>query len=60
MERLAQTAAKYPPFKGRVTVKIVNSASTDQAQIASLNDIIATHPSAILLIAGSTTALDPT
>jgi ribose transport system substrate-binding protein len=60
VERLAVLTAKYKPFKGRVTVKIVNSANTDQAQIASLNNIIATHPSAILLIAGSTTALDPT
>jgi ribose transport system substrate-binding protein len=59
VERLAQLTANYPPFKGRVTVKIDNAANTTQAQIASLNDIIATHPDAILLIAGSTTALDP-
>lgn len=59
VERLAQLTARYAPFKGRVTIKINNAANTTQAQIASLNNIIATHPDAILLIAGSTTALDP-
>jgi ribose transport system substrate-binding protein len=60
VERLAQLTAKYKPFKGLVTVKVVNSANTVQAQNADLNNIIATKPSVILLIASSSTAHDPT
>jgi ribose transport system substrate-binding protein len=60
VEKLAQLTAKLPPFAGKVNVKIVNSGSTNQAQIADLNSIIQTKPDAIMLIAGSSTALDPT
>ena len=59
VERLAQLTANLPPFKGNVKLKIVNSQSTNQAQIADLNSIIQTRPNAILLIPGSSTALDP-
>jgi ribose transport system substrate-binding protein len=60
VERLAQLTANIPPFKGKVTMKIVNSADTNEAQISDLNNIIQTNPNVILLIPGSTTALNPT
>jgi ribose transport system substrate-binding protein len=60
MERLATLTAKLPPFKGQVTLSIQNAQTTTQAQIQSLNAIVATHPDAILLDAGSPTALNPT
>jgi ribose transport system substrate-binding protein len=60
VEKLATLTSKLPPFKGKVNVKIVNSQSTNQAQIADLNSIIQTKPDAIMLIPGSSTALNPT
>lgn len=60
VEKLAQLTAELPPFAGKVNVKIVNSQSTNQAQIADLNSIIQTKPDAIMLIPGSSTALNPT
>jgi ribose transport system substrate-binding protein len=60
VERLAQLTANIAPFKGNVSMKIVNSADTNQAQISDLNNIIQTKPNVILLIPGSTTALNPT
>ena len=60
VEKLAQLTAKLPPFTGKVNVKIVNSQCTNQAQIADLNSIIQTKPDAIMLIPGSSTALNPT
>ena len=60
VERLAQLTTNYPPFKGRVKVEIQNADNTVQAQIQSLNNIIQTKPDAILLIASSGTALNPT
>jgi ribose transport system substrate-binding protein len=60
VEKLAQLTAKLPPFAGKVNVKIVNSGATNQAQIADLNSIIQTKPDAIMLIPGSSTALNPT
>jgi ribose transport system substrate-binding protein len=60
VERLAQLTANIAPFKGKVTMKIVNSADTNQAQISDLSNIIQTKPNVILLIPGSTTALNPT
>jgi ribose transport system substrate-binding protein len=60
VEKLAQLTADLAPFKGKVNVKIVNSQSTNQAQIADLNSIIQTKPDAIMLIPGSSTALNPT
>jgi ribose transport system substrate-binding protein len=60
VEKLAVLTSKLAPFKGKVNVKIVNSQSTNQAQIADLNSIIQTKPDAIMLIPGSSTALNPT
>ena len=60
VERLAQLTANIPPFKGNVSMKIVNSANNNQAQISDLNNIIQSKPNVILLIPGSTTALNPT
>jgi ribose transport system substrate-binding protein len=60
VERLAQLTAKIAPFKGNVSMKIVNSQNTNQAQISDLNNIIQTKPDVILLIPGSSTALNPT
>ncbi len=60
VEKLATLTSKLAPFKGKVNVKIVNSQSTNQAQIADLNSIIQTKPDAIMLIPGSSTALNPT
>ena len=60
VEKLAVLTSKLPPFKGKVNMKIVNSASTNQAQIADLNSIIQTKPDVLLLIPGSSTALNPT
>lgn len=59
VEKLAQLTADVPPFKGVVTMKIVNSQSTDQAQISDVNNIIQTKPDVLLLIPGSSSALDP-
>jgi ribose transport system substrate-binding protein len=60
MERIAMLTSKLPPFKGKITLRIQNAQNTTEAQIASLNDIIQSHPNAILLDAGSATALNPT
>jgi ribose transport system substrate-binding protein len=60
VERLATLTAGIAPFKGQVSMKIVNSQDTNQAQISDLNNIIQTKPNVILLIPGSTTALNPT
>jgi ribose transport system substrate-binding protein len=47
--KVAQQTANVAPFKGRVTVKIVESQPTAAAQLADLNNIIREHPDAILL-----------
>jgi len=47
--RLAKLTANLAPFKGKVTVKVVESQPTTAAQLADLNNIIRTHPDAILL-----------
>jgi ribose transport system substrate-binding protein len=60
MERLATLTANLPPFKGKITLSLQNAQNTTAAQIQSLNAIIATHPDAILIDAGSGTALNPT
>jgi ribose transport system substrate-binding protein len=58
--RLAELTAQVAPFKGRVNVKVVNSQNTVQAQVSDLQSIVSDKPDAILLIAGSDTALNPT
>lgn len=60
MLRSADVASKKPPLAGRVDLKIENVETTAQAQINSLNNIIRTHPDAIVIDAGSGTALNPT
>jgi len=56
--KLAQLTANQPPFKGKVTVKIVESQPTTAAQLADLNNIISTHPDAILLEPPDPTAVN--
>lgn len=60
VERLAQLTTNYAPFKGRVSIEVVNAENTDQAQIQSLGNIIQAKPDAIMLIPSSSTALNPT
>ena len=60
MLRSADVSVKKGPLAGRVDLRIENVETTTQAQINSLNDIIRAHPDAILIDAGSPTALNPT
>ncbi|MBB5752198.1 sugar ABC transporter substrate-binding protein [Prosthecomicrobium pneumaticum] len=60
MIRIAELAAKKAPLAGRVDLKVENVETTVQAQINSLNNIIRAKPDAILIDAGSDTALNPT
>ena len=56
--RLAKLTANEPPFKGKVTVKVVESQPTTAAQLSDLNNIIRTHPDAILLEPPDPTAVN--
>jgi ribose transport system substrate-binding protein len=56
--RLAKLTANLPPFKGRVTMKVVESQPTTAAQLADLNNIIRTKPDAILLEPPDPTAVN--
>jgi ribose transport system substrate-binding protein len=60
MERVAKVSVAKGPLAGRVDLKIENVENTVQAQINSLNNIIQQRPKAILVDAGSSTALNPT
>jgi len=60
MERVAKVSVSKGPLAGRVDLHIENVETTVQAQINSLNDIIQRKPNAILVDAGSATALNPT
>jgi ribose transport system substrate-binding protein len=60
MERVAKVAVRKAPLAGRVDLRIENVETTVQAQINSLNNIIRRRPDAILVDAGSGTALNPT
>ena len=60
MDRVAEVAVTKAPLAGRVDLKIENVENTVQAQINSLNNIIRAKPDAILIDAGSDTALNPT
>jgi ribose transport system substrate-binding protein len=60
MLRSAAVSVKKGPLAGRVDLRIENVETTTQAQINSLNNIIRAKPDAILVDAGSPTALDPT
>jgi ribose transport system substrate-binding protein len=59
MQRLAQLTANLAPFKGKVKLDVVVAESTTQAQVQSLNNIVASRPDVILVDAGSPTALNP-
>src|SRR5262245_15167313 len=60
MERVAKVSVEKGPLKGRVDLHIENVENTVQAQINSLNNIIRQKPDAILIDAGSDSALNPT
>src|SRR5215213_10563532 len=60
MERVAKVSVEKGPLAGRVDLKIENVENTVQAQINSLNNIIRQKPDAILVDAGSDSALNPT
>jgi ribose transport system substrate-binding protein len=60
MERVAKVSVKRGPLAGRVDLHIENVETTVQAQINSLNNIIRRKPDALLVDAGSGTALNPT
>ncbi|HMN84465.1 MAG TPA: substrate-binding domain-containing protein [Bauldia sp.] len=60
MIRSAEVAVKKGPLAGRVDLRIETVENTTQAQINSLNNIIAAKPDAIIVHAGSVSALDPT
>jgi ribose transport system substrate-binding protein len=60
MERVAKVAALKAPLAGRVDLHVENVENTVQAQINSLNNIIQRKPDAILVDAGSASALNPT
>jgi ribose transport system substrate-binding protein len=60
MLRTAEITVKKGPLANRVNLKIENVETTTQAQINSLNNIIRARPDAVLIDAGSPTALNPT
>jgi ribose transport system substrate-binding protein len=60
MLRSAQVAVTKPPLAARVDLTIENAEQTAQAQINSLNNIIRSKPDAIVIDAGSGSALNPT
>lgn len=60
MERVATVSVSKGPLKDRVDLHVENVENTVQAQINSLNNIIREKPDAILVDAGSDSALNPT
>lgn len=60
MQRSAEVSVKKGPLAGRVDLHIETVENSAQAQINSLNNIIAAKPDAIVVHAASTSALDPT
>ena len=59
LEAIAAASVKYPPFKGRIDYKLVRASDNNAtSQISSLNDIILTHPDAIIIEPASPTALN--
>jgi ribose transport system substrate-binding protein len=59
VEQIARLTADLPPFKGKIQISIVNSDNTNEAQIQSVENIIESKPSALLIDPGSSTALNP-
>lgn len=60
MIRSAEVSVTKGPLAGRVDLHVETVENTTQAQINSLNNIISAHPDAIIVHAGSVSALDPT
>ena len=60
MLRIAAVAVTKPPLLGKVELHVENVATTTEAQIASLNNMIRAKPAALLIDVGSPTALNPT
>ena len=60
MQRSAEVAVKKAPLAGRVDLHIETVENSAQAQINSLNNIVAAKPDAILVHAASFDALNPT
>jgi ribose transport system substrate-binding protein len=59
LEAIAAASVKYPPFKGRIDYKLGRATDNNAtSQIASLNNIILTHPDAIIIEPASPTALN--
>jgi len=58
MEAEARVAAAMAPFKGVVTVHVVTSQNTVQAQLQDLENMVAQKPNAIIIDAGSATGLN--
>jgi ABC-type sugar transport system substrate-binding protein len=60
MQRSAEVAVTKPPLAGRVDLHIETVENSAQAQINSLNNIIAAKPDALIVHAASLDALNPT
>jgi ribose transport system substrate-binding protein len=60
MIRSAEVAVAKGPLAGRVDFRVEQVENSERAQINSLNNIIAAKPDAIIVHAGSVSALDPT
>lgn len=60
MQRSADISVTKGPLLGRVDLRVETVENSAQAQINSLNNIIAAKPDAIVIHAASTSALDPT
>jgi ribose transport system substrate-binding protein len=60
MQRSAEISVTKGPLAGRVDLHVETVENSAQAQIDSLNNIIAAKPDAIIVHAASSSALDPT
>jgi ribose transport system substrate-binding protein len=60
MQRSADISVTRGPLAGKVDLRVETVENSAQAQINSLNNIIAAKPDAIVIHAASTSALDPT
>lgn len=60
MLRSARVVTRKGPLAGRIDLRIENVETTATAQINSLNNMIRARPDAIIIDAGSGTALNPT
>ncbi len=58
MEHVLEAEALMPGFKGKVNLKVENSANSVSAQIASIDNMIAAHVSAILVDAASPSGIN--